>query len=360
MYLSKKILIRLFANKTPRTDFDFSHLQSVLIRPVGDAVGDAVANCAYAAQIKHAYPHCKLGIFVTPRNRDVLALCPHFDELIDDTPASYFHQRKKWQVLLDFYESFYSINIALDSLLAPEISIIFHKRDKKYYTIENVKNYDFHCPPPPHCHMADRLVHSVLARGRELPQAKFELTLPENEIATAQQAWQPNTVRVLLAPQGSYYKRRIPTAELAELLNRIPAADAARTEFLLCRARFSETYLRYLRARCRADIRLTLAPPTNVREYIGLVAAADIAVCVDSGSVHLACAFSRPLLAFYAHLPDNIALWQPRPNAGVPYQIIFADTGEISKSTRHFPLDAASQWLNAQIAEHITRLKDLA
>lgn len=356
MHLSKKLVIRLFANKKKNQDFDFKNVQSILIRPIGDAVGDAVAHINYARQLKKAYPNCRIGMFTTDRNRDVFKCCEEIDELLEDKPASYLKNRKKWQVLLDFYASFTSMHIIGDSLLAPELIMVFEKQAKKYYSLNNVLNYDFHCPPPPENHIADRLLTSEFTRHIPLEKSKFHLEIPNYELTKAISLWPGDAkqkIRILLAPQGSDPKRCIPEEDLAELLNNCSPELLSQAEFVLCNSKFSEAYFAQLKQLCSPDISLSLAPKTSLKEYLALTASADIAICVDSGTVHLACAFNRPLLAFYANLPKNLKMWHPLPNQGVPFLMVTAKT----EKTHNFPLHEAKGWLNQQIKNCLQQQK---
>lgn len=349
MKLSKKLVIRYFGHKKIRNDFDFTHVKSILIRPVGDAVGDAVAHIAYIRQLKAIYPGVRIGVIVTDRNRDIYAYSHEADELIENKTTAYLKQRGKWQLFLDFYCYFNSWNIIADRLLKPEAVIIFNKINKAYYTTENVLNYDFHCPMVEGNHIIDALKTSKIAEYFEIPPGRFFLQATEDQFEQVVGFWQPEKVRVLLAPQGSIYDRQIPPKELGELLNRCDAGSMKKAQFLLCNARNSEAYLAELKQYCRAGIEVSLVPKTTLHQYLQLVASSDVVVCIDSGTVHLACAFNRPLLAFYANLPSNFSLWHPLPNEGVPQLTVISRLVEESKRTSDFPLDEAVIWLGEQI-----------
>ena len=351
MYLSKKLIIRLCGNKKLNKDFDFNKVSSILIRPVGDAVGDAIAHIGYVQQLKALYPSSRIGVLVTDRNRDVYAHCALIDNLIDEKLFDYWKNRKKWQILLDFHESFTSMHIIGCALLSPQINMIFSKREKKYYNLQTLNHYDFHCPPRPNTHMADHLLDSKFAEYFPLERAKFTLTASEAELKQAAAYWKPrhHKVRVLLAPQGSYWKRNIPPQELADLLNQCPPEALTNTQFLICNAKNSEEYFQQIKSRCNKNIDIALAPKTTLKQYISLVASSDITVCVDSGTVHLACALNRPLLSFYANCPENINLWHPLPNQDVPNLMVISASKEESRETHNFPLNQASPWLNKQI-----------
>jgi possible heptosyltransferase II (inner core) len=351
MKLSRRLILHFFGHKKPCKDFDFTKVHSILIRPVGDAVGDAVAHISFVRQLRAIYPNVKIGMFVTDRNRDIIAHSGEVDELIEDIRTNYWKQRGKWQLFLDFFPYFYSWYIIKDTLLKPQAVMIFNRQPKKHYTVENVRNYDFHCPTNPEHHMIQALETSEIAKYHQLPQGYFKLHATEGEKKGADIFWNTEgRVRILLAPQGSAPSRSIPLHEMANLLNRCNPEIITKAQFLMCNTKGSEEYIKELRTLCCPDIRLDLAPKTSLFQYMMLVASCDIALCIDSGTVHLACAYDRPLLAFYAHLPSNINLWHPLPNENIPCLTVISSRKEISKRTSDFPLDEAINWLNTQIA----------
>ncbi|KPN71997.1 glycosyltransferase family 9 protein [Neisseria sp. 83E34] len=360
MSLFKQITLRFFGNKKSNPDFDFHRVSSVLIRPMGHAVGDTVAHIAYIRQLKAIYPNCKIGIFVTERSRPIYEHCPLIDEFLEDSFSECIKQHKKWQVYLDFYETFNSQHIIKTALLAADINIIFHKSDKKYYHIGNVKNYDFHCPPLSDRHMAAHLQTSVFAKFFTIPEPDVSLepdSAALNEVAPFWKDEAERKYRILLAPQGSEATRQIPPSELVALINRCNPADLQDVRFVLCNTNNSETYFEQLQELCSDNISLLLSPKTSLHQYLALVASADLIVCVDSGTVHLACAFKRPLLGFYANNPANISKWHPLSYKGVPHMVVIADLPPPSKETHHFPLDNASDWLNNCIVSGIAAIK---
>lgn len=346
--LDKKIIVALFGHKKNQVmNFDFSQIKSILIRPIGHAIGDACAHSAYAAQIKAVYPNCKVGVLATERNKAIYQLSPAIDEILEDNILSYLINRKKWQIFLDCYETFTSKLIIGNALLHSNITMIFKKHDKEYYSMQNVKNYDYCAHLTEDCHILDRLQQTKLAEVKPLPPAYFQLSSPQ-ELEKISSLWNNGKVRILLAPQGSHEKRLIPAIELAQLLNSVNKKNIINCQFILSRTQNSLNYYEQLKALCDEDIDLTLSPQTNLNEYLALVASTNIAICIDSGTVHLACAFNIPLLAFFANLPSNLALWYPRPNQNVPHLTVIADT-EITKDTYNFPLNNAIIWLNEQI-----------
>ncbi len=348
MSLSKKIICRLFGRRKPPSRFNLTAVESVLIRPMGHLIGDTVMHIAYIRQLKTLYPDCRIGILVNGRSRPIYECCHLADELIDDTFPDCLRQHKKWQLYLDFYETFNSQHIIKGALLAPAASVIFHKASKSYYNTETLHNYTFHCPPPASAHMTSQLQTSVFADYFPIPRPDISLDR-EQTAQDGNHYWKSGKLRVLLAPQGSMAERKIPPQETAALLNGLTPQIAQKCQFLLCHTRGSTDYLAQLQT-LSPNLDISCSPQTDLRQYLSLLAASDLVVAVDSGNVHLACAFRRPLLCFFADDASNIAKWHPLPADGVPVKIAVSGIKN-SKETRSFPMNEAAAWLERTLTE---------
>ncbi|MBH5328582.1 glycosyltransferase family 9 protein [Eikenella sp. S3360] len=347
--LSKRLILALCAHKTPCRHFDFGNISSILIRPFGQGLGDAMMHLAFAEQIKSAIPHIRLGVIVG-RNRDIFARSQYFDELIPATLKGYYHNRKKWQFLLDFSESFNTPDLIADKILLPQAVMIFSKADKAYYNHQSISNFDFCCPFIPTNHVVRHLETSLLAKYFTLSHIPPSFSVSKEEIYQANTFWpkQP-TIKILLAPQGhSRTGKQIPPIELAHILNNA-IRDTTRINLLLGNTTNSNEYLIELKKYCRPELNIALSPPTSLSKYLALAASADIIIGVDSGTVHLACALKKPTMAFYGQA--NIQTWHPLPHPDTPYLLLIASKQNIDPAVlEHFDLAAATNWLREQIS----------
>ncbi len=346
--LSKRLILALCSHKKPCHDFDFGNISSILIRPFGQALGDSMIHLAFAEQLKTVMPYIRLGVIVG-RNRDIFARSSFFDELVPATLRSYYHNRKKWQLLLDFSESFNTPDLIADKILAPHAVMIFSKADKLYYNHQSISNFDFCCPFAPTNHVVRHLETSLLAKHFPLPSIPPNLSIAQEEIQQINTLWpkQP-TIKILIAPQGhARTGKQIPPAELAQILNHgIPST--IHTKLLLGNTTHSNKYLLELKKHCRQELDLSLSPPTKLKEYLALAASADLIIGVDSGTVHLACALKKPTMAFYARA--NIQTWHPLPHPGIPYLLLLTPEQNVNPAIlEHFDLTMAANWLKEQI-----------
>lgn len=339
----KKLIAKIFGQKKCTQDFEIINVNSILLKPIGDAVGDSIVHLSHLSQIKKAFPHIKIGVFVTNRNRAIYQNSTIVDVLIEDIPKSYILQRYKWDLYLDFLPSFTTKSIILDYILHAKYVINFGKRTKKFYNLDTIKNHDFAVQVPELVHFKDYLMYSPFSKDLS-PVLNYQIEIPKIAQEKVASFWQSEgCVKVLLNPQGS--TRHLPEQELADLLLRI---DRNNVEFLMTNTQGSEAYFKQL----PMIENMKLAPKTSLFEYFALINSADIVIAVDGGGVHIACACQRKLLAFYSNNQSNLHKWSPISlNENDILTLVGNDISRDSNSTYGFDLDKASRWLNRQIGE---------
>ncbi|WP_109078860.1 glycosyltransferase family 9 protein [Aggregatibacter kilianii] len=341
MSIIKKLIAKL-AGKRKEEKIDLMAIKSVLLKPIGDAIGDAVAHTAHLKQLKLTNPELIIGVLVTERNRDIFAYSDLVDVLLEDKPSTYISQWHKWDLYLDFQPTYTTKSILSEKLLSPKYIIVFNKKDKKNYNLDTVKNYNFACPQNDTTHIADYLNHSVISSYLDPKSAEY--TLANQETIRFEVLW-GDKFRILLAPEGS--TRIIPVNEFAELLNSLSPEILENALFVLTNTKESATYFEELMSLCCDGIQIKLSPKTTIQEYIQLVSSADLIIGVDSGTIHLATALQKKVLAFYAWNIANFCRWQPKGHANIPYKAIMSKTESDSNNhTRDFPMDEAANWIN--------------
>lgn len=282
-------------------------------------------------------------MLVTRRNRQIAELCPDIDELIEDKFRNYFKQRNKWDLYIDFCQTFNSRSIILEKILNPKYLLIFNKKNKIYYSAHTIKNYNAHALVI-HQHLSDYLEYSVLKPFISAKDNQYRLNI---DIVANQDYWQENKIKILLSPQGSC--RQISCDELACLINSLDKETKANCCFLLVVTENPETYWAELEKKLATPLNLRLLPKVSLKEYLSCLKAADLVVSVDTATVHFACALNKRLLAFYANQPANLARWKPKVNENIPYKLVLGKTTISNQDTCGFPMQEAGQWLEKQI-----------
>lgn len=347
----KKFLLCLQQNrqKSPLVELPFKNIQSILLRPLGNAIGDAAVHTAHLNQLRSLFPSAKLGVIVTPQNRTVFEHSGLVDEFIDRSFFSFLQQYKKWDLLLDFENNFNSFSLFTDRILMPKYIAIFYKYNKKHYNFDNVKNYDFHYPQPKNGPLSHYLNHSDFAKlGLQEPYSVIHTKLENDQIA--EELWSKSKKKILLCPQGS--KREIPPEELVDLLHKsTQSLMIEKFEFMISYTNSSSDYLERMKeAGCTLNIKLS--PQTTLSEYFSLIKSANLVIAVDGGSLHLACALKKPLLSFFANSQPNLGTWKPLVYPEVPHfrALTKEDMGTNSNGTKNFDIQLAIDWLKFNIS----------
>ncbi|WP_373778246.1 glycosyltransferase family 9 protein [Glaesserella sp.] len=337
----KRLIARLFGRRRGNRSLELQNVRSILVKPIGNAVGDSIVHLRHIAQLKKAFPLVKIGVLVTERSRLIYENSNVVDVLIEDKVHNYFLQNSKWDVYLDFFPSFTTKSIMLDAILNPKYVINFGKRDKKYYNLSTVKNYDFFVDVPELLHFKDYLMYSPFSEYID-DSICYEIYIPSESENKVNHFWKrKENIKILLNPQGS--TRTLPAEELSLLLEN---TEDKGLEFIVTNTNNSEKYFAHLPEMSN----LSLSPKTTLFEYFALINSADIVISVDGGGVHVACACGKPLLAFYSNNQYTLSKWAPAPKENVScLTLVGKNRSNDNNETAGFDMNEAKQWLYTQI-----------
>lgn len=299
----------------------------------------------------------KIGVLITKNNKTVFKYSELVDELIECNFSNYIKNYKKWDLLLDFENNFNSSSLFADRILTPKWSMIFKKYNKKHYNFDTIKTYDFYAKQENNYPLSHYISNSPLGKKNGFPKPYSVIKVNENEYISV---WKTNKFRLLLCPQGS--KRQIPPKELANFLNQsIPSELLSKIECIISYTETSEKYLEELSTHCK-KINFKLSGKTSLPEYFCLLKTSDFVLAVDGGSLHLACAFNKPIISFFADCQPNVGAWEPliNPNKPIPnFKILTKTPTSDSNATEDFYLNAGIAWFKLYLSQKLYIQKKL-
>ena len=141
------LLKQVLRNQPVDRKLPLSELQSILIIPYGDAIGDLLVSTAAARVIKRRNPNCKIGIVTSARNESLLRCDTDFDAQYPFTGRSdrgnYRNLSKaraaKYQVVLNLHFQRMSDYGLISNYISPKglkVSVQ-HKRGELYRILFN-------------------------------------------------------------------------------------------------------------------------------------------------------------------------------------------------------------------------------
>ena len=302
--MPKKILLKLLANKKPLTDFNFKQIKSVLIRPIGYGLGDAILLTAVLKQLKQAYPDIRTGVFAINRNAPVFNNNPFVDEVLQDKPLTYLLNRGKWQVFMDYVPTFTTKNIFCDFLLKPQHTICFEKTAKKHYSHKTVKNYDFYVPDLAKTHLSRSLTLTPFKDYVNTANVQYTLPpLPKESENKAKSFLRKNALNILVCPKGS--DRIIKPEETEKILTQIKKTIKKEINFIFPYSKETVSF---------KNINICFTGSLDIYTFFALVKNAGLVLSIDSAPVHAACAYKVPVLGLYSGWQRNFTLFAPLAN----------------------------------------------
>lgn len=288
----KKLFAKIFASKPPHGKIDFTDVQSILVSPIGSAVGDAIVLTAVLGQLRATYPHAKIGVISHPRNEAVFKNNPLELDVIDLSVFYALFHRNKWQLFLDCSAGFTTKGILCSFLLHFKYVICFEKEKKKSYNTSTVKNYNEYIPQLNHIHLSQLLTLTSLNQYLRNPSTHYWLPSVQKEEENVRQFIKKNKINVMVCPFGS--TRQLDPQEFKTITKL--ALEGNEEKFHLMFPQNSQSTL-YLLSDTR--IEQTILPQQTLSQWFCLISQADLVIAVDSAAVHVACAYQRPLVAFY-------------------------------------------------------------
>lgn len=328
-----------------------TEINAILIRPLGWAIGDAVVHTAHIKQLKKLYPNAKIGVVVASTNKVIYENSQLVDGYVYRNFLDYIRNYKKWDLVIDFENNFNSSSLLMDRLINPKYIVIFRKYHKKYYNLETIQNYNFHYPQEASNKLSHYLLNSGFNANNRLSVEYSRLTTHKNYDLQVSDIWEKGKFRLLLCPYGS--QRYIPSAELAQLLNE-SITENEKIDIILSYTELSQKYYQEIKQYC-PDLTIRLAPEMSLAEYLSLVASADFVIAVDGGALHIACAFQKPLLSFFAKSIPNMGAWEPLLLPTTPHFRVLTknDVGTNSNLTEDFEIAQAIIWFKNYLIENI-------
>lgn len=287
-----------------------------------DNMGDVLMNNAALQQLKQHYPHSKITLLTSSVAAPIVPFLGTVDDLlIFDSPwmkvdsphpqdelLRLVHTLKKRQFDGCIMFSVYSQNIFPAALLAylSEIPL------RAGYARENPYQLLTHWYPDPEPlskieHQIQRDLHLLEALGLQ-PDLESLPALQSTAKLFPSGSPLPTEVTpytyTLLHLEVSETKRQYPVERARQLVRQLLHAG----EKILFTGQRKSAYS----AACLADLSteklLDLRGSTNIRQLAYLVEHAKGVICVNTGIMHMACAYERPTLVLYArtnlqHLP---------------------------------------------------------
>jgi heptosyltransferase II len=275
-------------------------------------VGDVVHSLPALDAIRSHFPGAEIAVLGRGEVGTLLEGYPAVDRLISypRRPAAFLHL---WRVAADLRTQSFDLGILLTNSFEGAWIFFLAGIPRRYGYATDGRGWLLTDPVPRDqqikgVHQADYYLNLLFPMGikSRTGQTRLRVEMEEREIAQrrlAASGWSPEKRLVALCPGASYGSaKRWPTNRFAELAKRLVATK--RVTVLLLGGREDQGLTdEFPKAKPRELI--NLIGRTTLREALVLLACCDLAVCNDSGLLHLAVAVGTPAVALFGPTDPN-------------------------------------------------------
>jgi ADP-heptose:LPS heptosyltransferase len=317
----KAILLKLATKKTTSPIFDKDPHTFLFLRY--DRIGDLIVSLPLVRSLKQLFPKTKMVILASESNEAVASYSELFDEIIVKPPNSTFRwlvillrlRRRKINVVFDLNHSVAPHALLVCLVVKPNHVASPYKDGRWGVKGTELGIFDI-MPSRDSMGYARPIAETYLDIARILGcSTKNSLPYPLDPRPVITK----RTKIIFLNHRGSRPNMRITDHDVLQITEKL------RTEapsYAVVIAPESQDYP-HLKVLLAGQKNVALQPPTpTVIAAIKLIKESSLVITPDTAIVHIASAFSKPLIAIYANQSELFDQWRPL-NSG-PTRILFS------------------------------------
>lgn len=327
--------------RAPPGEIDIERIGRILIIRQHDQFGDFLLTTPAIRALRARFPAARLSLVVRAYLYPVARNNPDVDEVLLFHESGFRWRPRDIRSFIDLMRNpvdlavvFNTVSHSLSSdliawlsgasaVMGPETPTFDHLDHNPFYTINVPVN------PDPR-HQIQRNLDVVRHVGADTDDLSYRYAMTVEERAAgravidglAEDPGMPGGPVIAVHFGTGDARKRYPVEQLARVCDELAARRSAR--ILIIPAPGEEGLLRALRAAASAP--LHSAPSLSLREVAGVIRAADLLVCNDTGVLHLAAAVETPTLSF--HATSDPAYWKPH---GARHRAFYAASQRIEE-----------------------------
>ncbi len=322
-------LLRIFfRNDRVQSKLHQSEVKSIIIIPLGDAIGDLILATAVWRVIKSRIPNCKVGVITSPRNASLLISDPdvnatytfagrrdlgHISELLRA-------RRDDYQIVLNLHSSHLTDYGFFANIMGPRaIKITANHPRRNMYEIffNHIGKRDRHTIPL--STLSLELLSEVIEFEPPIKLAESwpSLVIPESGTEKVKENLAGTDDFILIQQQAATPFREWGIENSLELAKRF-VIDYPRSSVFIVASPPMLTRLKAIVASAN-DSRICIFPTETLSELAALIKLAKVVVSPDTSIMHFASAMQTPIVVLLTDV-ENIPLeWLP---VGTPSKLL--------------------------------------
>lgn len=315
-----------YKNPLTQKDFNFNKIKHIVISKVDGKLGDTEVLSPFFLSIKKNCPHIKISVITLENLKDVYKDCIK----VYNTVVSP-QKRPNYEQVKEFCKDIKKVGpcdllICLDEKIRPREFYLFKELKPSFIAGVNtsLKCMNVHIEINPQEHMSHALNSLLLKGGINDIETSYVPFIKDDLVKKYKDLFKDSKV-VGFTPYGAGGARKLSLQTQIAMLNYIKEHSSYNVALLLPP---KEDELR-LKLEEILEIRCVKLPQMmDVIELGSIIASLDAMISVDTGNLHLCCAFDMPLFSMHPS-KAYIKIWGP-PHDKVDAVKFYKDNTDIT------------------------------
>lgn len=322
------ICVKLVGNKK-REEFNPEKIKKVYIS--GGRMGDIIVKTPMLEALSKLNSDLKIDIEVIKGGESLVENIPYINEVIIgdsytkknrisriiDSLAFSIKNRKKYDLYFDFTNNCRFLHILSLKILASKYLIGPHRLEKFKIKKDELTIFDRYVEIDKDAHAVDINMDFLEPLGLKEESKKYKLYLGQNE-EKFKDYFDKNRINIVVNHRASTEKRSFNYDELKEILIKLSKVDSKVSVYLATMPNEYKTLKNIVDELKIEKVHLLMKTDT-VGEFAGIIKYCDIVVSVDTGVIHIASVYDKPIVGVYPLSENSYKLFAPRSSK---YEIV--------------------------------------
>ena len=321
MALSTKMKAYLLRTLTKKhsVDFDIKNAKNILFLRY-DRIGDMVITTSVFRELKLVYPHIKIYVLASKKNKDVLINNPYVDKIIINYKNNIFGdlssllklRKQKIDVCVEFDHSVVPHAIIRLRIINPK-KIISVAKDGRYgVSGDELMMYDYYTEKHQNTHFRNVWLDTLKPFGIEPESNKYDLFFSSSQEKSALNYLNqfPSKCKVGINLEGAVKGKKIQNTELEQICKGIKQVNDNVQIIILTAPNNLQSVSQLVE-----EIGLEYVVPSyktkTILDVAALIKNLDIIITPDTSIVHIASAFDKPIVTIHEKNQDSFQLFSP-------------------------------------------------
>ncbi|MGL6066363.1 MAG: glycosyltransferase family 9 protein [Cetobacterium sp.] len=315
------LFIKLVGNKV-KEEFKPENVKTIFIG--GGRIGDIIVKTPMLEALSKLNSEVKIDISVVKGGESLVENIPYINKVIVgdsylkknkiskivDSLKSSFQNRKKYDLYFDFTNNCRFFHILSLRILSPRYLIGRYRLEKFGIKRDELSLYDKYVQVSEDAHAVDINMDYLEPIGLDKEGRKYKLYLGNNE-DKFKDYFDSAKINIIVNHRASVQKRSLNYDELKEVLLKTSKLDSNIKIYLATMPNEYIALKDILDSLALENVEL-LPRTESVGELAGIIKYCDMVLSVDTGVVHIASVYDKPIVGIYPTNQDNFKLFTPR------------------------------------------------